>query len=149
MTRINSGIPVKNLTDEHLLAEHREIKRMPYYVKRILKGEIKKPDIPPSICLGKGHVKFFVDKGEFTLNRYLEIKRECENRNYTITDFSSNWKDLPQDYMKTYEPSEVDRVLLMDRIEERIFGSKLASFHYRGQVISKEEAIGLLRKKVV
>lgn len=30
MTRINSAINVKYLTDEHLLAEHREIKRMPY-----------------------------------------------------------------------------------------------------------------------
>lgn len=29
MTRINSAINVKNLTDEHLLAEHREIKRLP------------------------------------------------------------------------------------------------------------------------
>ena len=28
MTRINSTIPVKCLTDEHLLAGHREIKRL-------------------------------------------------------------------------------------------------------------------------
>lgn len=29
MTRINSAISVRRLTDEHLLAEHREIKRLP------------------------------------------------------------------------------------------------------------------------
>ena len=29
MTRINVSINVKALTDEHLLAEHREIKRLP------------------------------------------------------------------------------------------------------------------------
>ena len=31
MTRINSAISVRRLTDEHLLAEHREIKRVPAY----------------------------------------------------------------------------------------------------------------------
>ena len=29
MTRINAGIPVEKLSDQHLLAEHREIKRIP------------------------------------------------------------------------------------------------------------------------
>ena len=29
MTRINAGIKVENLSDQHLLAEHREIKRIP------------------------------------------------------------------------------------------------------------------------
>ena len=30
--RINCGIPVENLTDEHLMAEHREIKMLPYFL---------------------------------------------------------------------------------------------------------------------
>ena len=52
MTRINSGIPVKSLTDEHLLAEHREIKRLPYYIRRIVNGEIKNSgaDADPTHC---------------------------------------------------------------------------------------------------
>ena len=29
MTRINCGIPPEELSDKHLLAEHREIKRIP------------------------------------------------------------------------------------------------------------------------
>ena len=29
MTRINCGVAVEQLTDEHLLAEHRELKRLP------------------------------------------------------------------------------------------------------------------------
>lgn len=55
MTRINSAIPVKNLTDEHLLAEHREIKRLPYFLsKAIQSGSIN--NIPEKFTLGKGHV---------------------------------------------------------------------------------------------
>jgi hypothetical protein len=34
MTRINTGIPPKELTDKHLLAEHREIKRIPNCIKK-------------------------------------------------------------------------------------------------------------------
>ena len=42
MTRINSVIPVRNLTDEHLLAEHREIKRLPYCLhKSVSCGSIR------------------------------------------------------------------------------------------------------------
>ena len=48
MTRINSAIPVKCLTDEHLLAEHREIKRLPYCLRKaIVSGSIDK--IPESL----------------------------------------------------------------------------------------------------
>ena len=35
MTRINAGIPPKKLTNRHLLAEHREIKRIPNVIKKI------------------------------------------------------------------------------------------------------------------
>jgi len=41
MTRINAGYSVRRLTDKHLLAEHREIKRIPNMVKSgkaIVKG---------------------------------------------------------------------------------------------------------------
>ena len=34
MTRINCGIPVEELTDKHLLAEAREIKRIPNNVSK-------------------------------------------------------------------------------------------------------------------
>ena len=42
MTRINSAITVRRLTDEHLLAEHREIKRLPAcFVKSYTSGALK------------------------------------------------------------------------------------------------------------
>jgi deoxyribonuclease (pyrimidine dimer) len=69
MTRINSAIKVKFLTDEHLLAEHREIKRLPYaYKKRIETGKGFK-DIPKEFTLGTGHVLFFINKNKFKIYR--------------------------------------------------------------------------------
>ena len=43
MTRINVGIPPEELTDKHLLAEHREIKRIP---NCIAKGKYNMDGIP-------------------------------------------------------------------------------------------------------
>ena len=58
MTRINSAIPVKCLTDEMLLAEHKEIKRLPSVLSKAIHcNSINK--IPNKFCLGNGHVKFF------------------------------------------------------------------------------------------
>lgn len=91
MTRINSSIKVRLLTDEHLLAEHREIKRLPYsYKKRLESGKGFK-DIPDKFTLGTGHVMFFVKYGYYTLNRYNEIREECIARGFNVEDYSSNW----------------------------------------------------------
>lgn len=76
MTRINSAIPVKRLTDEHLLAEHREIKRLPScYLKAKTSGALQR--IPKKFCLGTGHVTFFLDKFAFSMTRYMTIRKEC------------------------------------------------------------------------
>ena len=64
MTRINVGIPPAELTDKHLLAEHREIKRIP---NCIAKGKYNMEGIPDKFKLGKGHVKFFYNKLEYLL----------------------------------------------------------------------------------
>ena len=89
MTRINSAISVNRLTDEHLLAEHREIKRMPYCLRRAIdSGSINK--IPERFTLGAGHVRFFLDKGEFTFNRYGSLLKECRKRGFDVQDYSQN-----------------------------------------------------------
>ena len=60
MTRINAGIPVETLHDKHLIAEHREIKRIP---NCIAKGRYSLKDKPSKFVLGTGHVKFFYEIG--------------------------------------------------------------------------------------
>ena len=66
MTRINCGIPPAELTREHLIAEHREIKRVPNKIrKRLEEGkEINFKGQPEKFKLGTGHEKFFVKKKE-------------------------------------------------------------------------------------
>lgn len=91
MTRINSAIPVRRLTDEHLLAEHREIKRLPScYLKAKTSGALQR--IPKKFCLGTGHVTFFLDKFAFSMTRYMTIRKECEERGFNVPDYSPLWK---------------------------------------------------------
>ena len=86
MTRINAGMPVKWLTDKHLLAEHREIKRIPNAVKN-RKVDWKKP-IPEKFTLGKGHVRFFYNKLKYLKRRYEALHKECLKRGFKVKDYS-------------------------------------------------------------
>ena len=56
MTRINCGISPDELPDKILLAELREIKRIP---NAIQKGRYSLDGIPDQFKLGTGHVKLF------------------------------------------------------------------------------------------
>jgi deoxyribonuclease (pyrimidine dimer) len=142
MTRINSAILPSKLTDEHLLAEHREIKRIcSVYSKLNLKSYFK---IPKKFTLGTGHVLFFVDKPAFTYNRYLDIRDECYKRGFIVEDYSKNWRVYEHTTLKDYSPTEEEYQILFERIKERINTSKKKGWHYYKKIITKEEAINLL-----
>jgi len=145
MTRINSNINIKQLTDEHLLAEHREIKRLPNcLIKSIQCGSIK--HIPNKFTLGTGHVKFFLDKQKFIYNRYKKIHKELLNRGFNVEDYSDNWKWIIEDgkYFNDYVPTIEEQNLLKERISIRIYESTKKSWHYYQKIITKIEAINLL-----
>ena len=80
MTRINV-VPVSELTDQHLLAEHRELTRIP---NGILSGKLKVhyDDRPSEYTLGAGHVKFFTDKLNWLRIRYHDLHIECQKRGF-------------------------------------------------------------------
>ena len=143
MTRINSAINVRRLTDEHLLAEHREIKRLPYCLsKAIAKGSVK--HIPEKFTLGTGHVLFFLDKMFFVLRRYLEVYLECCIRGFVVQRYSYLWDYVPSEYLGYYIPTDEERQLLIERITDRIMQSKKKTWHYFGKEITKEQAVELL-----
>ena len=144
MTRINSAIPVQHLTDEHLLAEHREIKRLPYCLERSIKSRSKRR-MPSEFCLGTGHVIFFLDKMKFVSRRYKELYAECCKRGFTVTDYSSNFENVSLDHFNDYVPTSNEREVLIKRITERLKNSPKSSWHYCGKKISKEEAIEMLK----
>jgi deoxyribonuclease (pyrimidine dimer) len=145
MTRINVGIPPQALTDQHLLAEHREIKRLP----AVFAKNPNPTGIPAEFTLGTGHVKFFLDKGKYTLNRYKLIYAECIRRGFEVTNYSLNWeiyKQYPKhnkDYRSTKEAAE----LLIERISERLRGSKQKPRYYKKEiaVIDAMELLSSLR----
>lgn len=146
MTRINSAIRVKLLTDEHLLAEHREIKRLPsVYLKR-KNSKIGLNGLPERFTLGTGHVLFFVNKPKFTSDRYLDIRNECLNRGFNVENYIDNWDSYDNLEVGDYVPDNVEYNLLIQRISNRLLESKKDYWHYYGKKITKEEAVELLKK---
>lgn len=117
MTRINCGIPPKKLTTKHLIAEHREICRIPNTVKN---GKAKIQGIPPLFTLGTGHVKFFYDKILFLKKRYEEIYQECIERGFKVTYYGQSFEGIDIRLMNDYSPTERDVRIVEDRIKDRL-----------------------------
>jgi len=117
MTRINVGVGPRELPDKMLLAEHREITRIPNAIK---KGRTKNFDnLPPTFCLGTGHVRFFYDKLRYLAIRYSAIHAECRRRGFNVTDKTTAFHSLPAQLMGNYIPTETDRALIVARIESK------------------------------
>lgn len=123
MTRINAGIHPSELPDKLLLAEHREITRIPNAVKS---GRAKIVDIPIRFTLGKGHVKFFYDKLGYLAKRYDELYLECTDRGFNVTCKRSAFFELRESLRGDYTASQSDRTVVVERIRER-------GFELRGQ----------------
>lgn len=117
MTRINVGIKPNELSRQHLLAEAREIKRVPNLIKL---GKFNMTGQPEQFTLGTGHVKFFYDKLGYLKKRYISLYQECLNRGYNVTDFSSAWDGVPEEFMGDYTPTQRDRDIIVERLKERL-----------------------------
>jgi len=117
MTRINAGFPPKKLHSKHLLAEAREIKRIPNCISR---GRFNLKSTPKEFTLGKGHVAFFYDKLLYLKNRYEEIYLECKSRNFKVQYWGSAWDNVPNALMNDWHPTEKDSKIIEDRIKERL-----------------------------
>lgn len=122
MTRINV-VPVETLSRQHLIAEYREITRLPGNLRSSLnrKGKpFSMSEIPSEYKLGTGHVKFFMDKMEFLEQRFVQLYTEMIRRGYnpSFTD-STIFRDCPAQFYNNYEPTPEAIRLNMERIKER------------------------------
>ena len=116
MTRINL-IPPEELCDQHLLAEHHELTRIP---NAVAKGKYHLKGQPAEYKLGEGHVRFFFNKLAFLKKRYDALHAECKARgfnvqyiwNETLPDDPSLWLD--------YEATEAALQINRERIQERM-----------------------------
>ena len=123
MTRINI-IPVSELTDQHLIAEYREITMVPAALTRTLnsKAGFSKNKISTKFTLNTGHVYFFYDKGLYLSKRYNALINEMKRRGFSPdTD-----RKFPIDIFKNnnlyndWNPRPHEYIIIRKRIEERI-----------------------------
>ena len=139
MTRINV-IPVKELMDQHLLAEVREITRLPNNLRTSLNRKSKpfsEAEIPPQYVLGTGHVKYFMNKFKWLEKRYLKLLDECENRGFEITlKDASIFRNVPQKFYNDWTVSEDAKSLNRQRINDRI-NAKPEFYRYYGSKIGE------------
>lgn len=116
MTRINL-IPVWDLTDQHLLAEHRELKRIPSLIQ---KSKVNFENIPASFTLWTGHVKFFYDKLWFLKERYIELYNECKKRWFLVENYIWNFDWIDEELFWEFKPSEKDLEISKERIRQKL-----------------------------
>ena len=139
--RINAGIPVKNLSDEHLRAEEAEIAMIPGFYNRVWKG---KSLIPSQFTLNKGHISFFMNKKTWTLKRYRLLHEECLKRGFDgVKDKSCRWSTWNPSVDIDYIPTSVDNQIIKERIISKLNNST-GTFHYYRKRIEKEDLIDLL-----
>lgn len=86
MTRINVISP-SDLTDQHLLAEYRELPRVFTLARNA--QPLNLGFIPTAYTLGSGHVRFFYPRTGFLARRQEELIRELLDRGYKLTHLSA------------------------------------------------------------
>lgn len=124
MTRINSSYPVKDLYDQHLMAEYRELTMVPAALRRSLRTKTKAQilaSIPSKFCLGSGHVRFWYNKLDYLKTRYAELQTELRNRGFNI-DLSrpDNCDHFDTEFYTGYTATLEDLKLITERIDSKI-----------------------------
>jgi deoxyribonuclease (pyrimidine dimer) len=138
MTRINSNVDPLFLTDQHLMAEYREIPMVGGSLKRSLKAKTLAnvlKTIPKEFCLNKGHVSFWYNKLGFLNDRFGRLKRELLIRGYNIdVGRLSGTGGFPEELYGNYEMSEADFKIIQERIAVRL-AMKPTWYKYYGEKI--------------
>ena len=123
MTRINLISP-NELSDQHLVAEYREIFMVGSALQRSIRSkswEQTKESLPKEFTLNIGHVKFFYNKGEYLYKRYLALIFEMQSRGMNPNPKRKFKKEQwPNDLYKDWEPKPKDIQLVRKRIKDKI-----------------------------
>ena len=123
MTRINL-IPPVELSDQHLVAEYREIFMVGSSLQRSIasKNWHKTLDtLPIDFTLNAGHVKFFYNKGLYLRNRYHQLVHEMKQRGMSPDpDRRFKLEQWPENLWNDWTPKEKDLQLIRERIQQRL-----------------------------
>ena len=123
MTRINLVNP-SELTDQHLIAEYREIFMVGSSLQRSIKSknwEKTLANIPKKYTLNKGHVTFFYNKGKYLYKRYDLLINEMKNRGMKPdSDRKFKTEQWPKGLFNDWEPEADDYKIIRARIKEKL-----------------------------
>ena len=131
MTRINV-VPVTELTDQHLMAEYREL---PMVMTSACRSSPSNYIASTRYTLNKGHVSFFYNKKQYLLNRWLDLIAELHDRGFNINPESRRvlWNELNKFPQTEWQPSDNDLKVNRERIQLRI-SAKPHWYRYRGKL---------------
>jgi deoxyribonuclease (pyrimidine dimer) len=123
MTRINL-VPPDELTDQHLVAEYREIFMIGSSLQRSISSKnwpVTLANLPEQFTLNAGHVKFFYNKGLYLDKRYRKLIHEMRQRGM-VPDPTRRFKteQWPVELWNDWAPEGKDLELIRERIQERI-----------------------------
>jgi len=123
LTRINI-VPTEELSDQHLVAEYREIFMVGSSLQRSLKSPNwpkKKISLPETFTLNSGHVSFFYNKGLYLHNRYKQLVEEMKRRGMK-PDPNRKFKreQWPDDLYNDWDPNDQELQIVRERIQQRL-----------------------------
>jgi deoxyribonuclease (pyrimidine dimer) len=135
MTRINL-IPASLLTDQHLLAEKKEINQLAGQLQKSLRSpNFDYNKLPKHFTLGTGHVRYFYRLGSFIRKRYREVHDECVFRGFSVQDnFNDQWESLGPRFNMSVSFDTASKKISTDRILERV-NAKRHFYRYKGEKI--------------
>ena len=123
MTRINIVNPAE-LTDQHLIAEYREIFMIAGSLKRTLESKLgyRENKVPKRYTLNKGHVYFFYNKGKYLHLRYESLILEMKLRGFSPDSNRIFPKKIfiNNNLYNNWEPNLNDYIIIRQRIKEKI-----------------------------
>ena len=123
MTRINLIKP-NELSDQHLIADYREIFMVGSALQRSIKSKNwnnTKVNLPKVFTLNKGHIKFFYNKGKYLHKRYLQLIHEMRKRGMCPDPHRKFKKEQwPKELYNDWIASEKDMEIIRERIAEKI-----------------------------
>ena len=122
MTRINIIQP-EELTDQHLIAEYREITMVPASLKRTLASKVGfvPSKIKDTFTLNTGHVYFFYDKGKYLNDRYDALVQEMKDRGFSPDPNRKFPKEVfPEHLYNDWMPTLEEQKIVRERIALRI-----------------------------
>ena len=123
MTRINL-IPVEELTDQHLMAEYRELPMIAKALEKTLKSKLgyQETKVSSTYVLGTGHIYFFYNKRDYLVDRYIVLVKELNCRKFSIEPNARNmsWEVFDNITQVQWQPSAEEIEINRNRINERV-----------------------------